>query len=81
MAYFFRDYNFGADYFKDMVTWFAPLPETVANWRQRWQRDDQSVRPLLYLKRTGESGVVQDSRTGERIERQLRAAGVEILHA
>lgn len=79
MAYFFRDYNFAAEYFRVMVEWFAGVREKVEMWRSRWNREDHALPPLLYLSQAEDSTAVHDSRTGETRVHRISEVGRQAL--
>jgi magnesium-protoporphyrin IX monomethyl ester (oxidative) cyclase len=79
LAYFFRDYNFDAEYFVVMVEWFARVRAQVDLWKKRWDRNDHALPPMLYLDESGGVPIVHDSRDRTTVEHRLTAAGREIL--
>lgn len=72
LAYFFRDYNFAAEYFEVMVQWFDRLRTEVEQWRAKWANGEL---PVLYR----DGSVVVDTRTGQSREHQLDDAARDLL--
>ncbi len=79
LAYFFRDYNFGAEYFRVMVQWFAEVREKVEMWQSRWSSEGHHLPAMLHLKETGDPTVVYDSRTGEARDHRIGDVGGQVL--
>lgn len=81
LAYFFRDYNFGADYFTVMVEWFDAVREQVEAWRARWNRQDHALPPMLYLEESDGIVWVNDSRSGPAVRHPIGDAARDLLLA
>ena len=79
LAYFFRDYNFGAEYFKVMVEWFGAMREKVEMWRSRWSQSAHAHPPMLYLEPRGDGAIVHDSRGTETVEHAISPGGLAIM--
>jgi len=77
LAYFFRDVNFGAQYFDEMVQWFPRVREIVDGWRDRWDSTDGSP-PSLHFEGEGQADVIHDSR-GDGVERHVLSPGAAVL--
>jgi ribosomal peptide maturation radical SAM protein 1 len=78
LAYFFRDYNFGAEYFGAMVRWIGEVREKVEIWRGRWNGEDQDPPPTLHFD-GDDPTIVRDSRTGEALEHRIGETGTRLL--
>lgn len=79
LAYFFRDFNFGAEYFQVMVQWFDQVRNVVEAWRRSWKVERREDRPMLYLDRRTDGAWIHDSRSGERIAHPMEETQMRVL--
>jgi ribosomal peptide maturation radical SAM protein 1 len=79
LAYFFRDRNIDAPYQVDLADHLTHLQKAVHYWSERWQSSD-GVPQLRLI--TDEMGwLVEDSRSGHRMEHELEEADVILLRS
>jgi len=78
MAYFFTDTNIGAPYIQTMLQYLGRIREKAHAWHKQWN-DGRAIPPKLYLKRTGDAGVIHDSRNGRMAEHTLGPRHVQLL--
>ena len=79
MAYYFRDRNIDAPYQVDLAEHLAHLREGVARWRTRWE--SAAGAPRLRLVQDDYGWLVEDQRTGHKVEHELDEPDVALLRA
>jgi magnesium-protoporphyrin IX monomethyl ester (oxidative) cyclase len=79
MAYYFRDRNIDAPYQIDLAEHLAHLREAVTKWRARWE--SEAGAPRLRLIEDDYGWLVEDQRTGHKVEHELDDPDVELLRA
>ncbi|GAB6041504.1 RiPP maturation radical SAM C-methyltransferase [Endothiovibrio diazotrophicus] len=77
LAYYFRDRNIDAPYQVDLAEHLGHLVEAVARWRERWESAGGA--PRLRLVEDDMGWLVEDSRSGHRLEHELEEEDVALL--
>ena len=77
LAYYFADFNLGAQYAQTMSKWIGKIREKIDFWIDSWKSEENSPELLLYKK--GDESIIRDSRSGELKEYPIDDAGSRIL--
>ncbi len=62
MAYYFADFNIGAEYAQTMSRWIGKIKEKIDLWIEAWKNDE--VVPELVVYEDGAQTMIRDSRNG-----------------
>jgi magnesium-protoporphyrin IX monomethyl ester (oxidative) cyclase len=81
MAYFFMDENYEAPHLRALSPWMGKLWKAIEHWRSRWRGADGLLAPELTLRHEGGEPRVVDTRSGQRLERELTAGQAALLAA
>ncbi|MFO1432618.1 MAG: RiPP maturation radical SAM C-methyltransferase [Candidatus Competibacteraceae bacterium] len=80
LAYFFTDHNFDAPYITATARWINKVNEQIERWQQCWPLDVPQLRANLFLKQTGHTTLVHDSRSGEVLEYPIDPHSKRVLN-
>lgn len=78
LAYYFADFNIGAEYAQTVSQWIGKIREQVTAWIESWKSDDEH--PVLLLYKEGDQHMIRDSRSGELKEYPITAVSARILN-
>ena len=81
LAYFFMDENYDAPHLRALSPWMAPLWQAIGHWRSRWGGADGLLAPVLELRTENGSARVTDTRSGQRVERDVSGNAARLLEA
>ena len=80
LAYYFEDRNYNAQYMVEMIAWQKKLMEALDKWKERWNASDGKLKGELFLKRRqGIGPVVHDTRSGQLVEHEIDALGLQLI--
>lgn len=77
MAYYFADFNIGAEYAQTMSQWIGKIKEKIDHWIDAWKHEE--THPELVLYENGNGPTIRDSRWGELREYQITDVSARIL--
>lgn len=77
MAYYFGDFNLGAEYAQTATQWIGKIKEKIDFWIDLWSDEGH---PELTLHKQGDQNVIRDSRSGELKEYPISDVSSRILH-
>jgi hypothetical protein len=77
MAYYFADFNIGAEYAQTMSQWIGKIKEKIDHWIDAWKNEE--THPELVLYENGGGPTIRDSRWGELREYQITDVSARIL--
>jgi ribosomal peptide maturation radical SAM protein 1 len=77
LAYYFADFNIGAEYAQTVSQWIGKIREKVNLWIESWKSDDEH--PVLLLYKAGDQHMIRDSRSGKLQEYPISAVSARIL--
>ena len=78
LAYYFADFNIGAEYAQTVSQWIGKIREKISFWIELWKSDDDH--PVLLLYKDGDQHMIRDSRSGELKEYPISAVSARILN-
>ncbi|HEX7771103.1 MAG TPA: hypothetical protein VF435_01705, partial [Pyrinomonadaceae bacterium] len=78
MAYYFADFNLGAEYAQTVLQWIGKIREKVSFWIDLWKSDGNHPELLLY--KDGDQNMIKDSRSGELKEYPIGEVSARILN-
>ena len=78
LAYYFADFNLGAEYAQTMSKWIGKIKEQINHWIDAWKNEDRGPELLLY--EAGGRSMIRDTRSGEVNEYPIDEVSSRILN-